>query len=141
MINQEDKIHYNTIKLSESIYIHQLQNNNLEELIINYKNQNYKFHKVKFINEFKFYRNKLNIHQYIALRWYNPWEYTAMVEFHDFDIKRILKGDIENDRKEICNFQSDVIFSNNWIEIEFEKCFPNYKQNPILEKMKLELYP
>lgn len=137
--NEKNKMYNNTILISKDIYIYQLFEDNPNELVINYDGNNYKFHKVTFINEFKFYRSRIDIHQYIAIRWYNPLEYIALVEFHDFDIKRILRGNSETERQEICGIYSSItIMPDNWIEIEFNSCFPDYKRKAILETMKHE---
>lgn len=131
---------YNTIQISRNIYIYQLFENNTDEFVINYNSNNYEFHRVNFINEFNFYRSRIDIHQYIAIRWYNPWEYIALVEFYDFDIKRILRGHLKEERSEICNiYNSIIVFPDNWSKIDFKSCFPDYKQEAILETMKRKL--
>ena len=90
ILDKENKIHYNTIQVSEGIYIHQLIDNNPEELIINYNDICYNFHRIELINSFKFYRSPKDAHKFVAIRYHVPWEYTIMVEFQDFKIKRII---------------------------------------------------
>lgn len=139
-LDDKNKILHNTIQVSKNIYIYQLNENSLDEFVILYNDNYHPFHRVSFFNEFKFYRSRIDIHKYIAIRWHNPWEYVALVEFQDFHIKRILQGDVQEERSEICNYHTDIsTFPDNWTEIEFRTCFPDYHQKAIQKTIKDKL--
>lgn len=139
ILEKENKKYYNTILLSKSIYIHQLSDNDLKEIIINYNGTNYDFHRVEFINSFKFYRSPKDVQKFIAIRWYNPWEYIAMVEFQGFEIKRILNGENQKEKDEINHCYWEEILAEKWSEINFETFFPPYKHNDIINKIRSEI--
>ena len=140
ILNEKDKIHYNTIQISENLYIHQLFDN-ADDFIILYKGNKYNFKKIEFINTFKFYKSNEKPSKLIAIRWYNPWGYIALAEFDDsFNITRILKGNIEEQRKEINDWNYKILSNtNNWRECNFKHYFPHYKQAGLIKKLKNEL--
>lgn len=139
ILTEENKKHYNTIQLSESIYIHLLDNNDLKDIDIKYNDTIYHFHRVEFIKSFKFYRSPKDVHKFIAIRWYNPWEYIAMVEFQGFEIKRILKGTSKMEQDEIIHCYWEEILAENWSEFNFKTFFPPYKHNDIINKIRSEI--
>lgn len=73
------------------IYIHQLLDDDLKEIIIKYNDVNYSFHRIELINSFKFYRSPKDVEKFVAIRWHSPWKYVAMIEFQGFEIKGYLK--------------------------------------------------
>lgn len=135
--DKNNKEIFNTIHLSQNIYIYQLITE--DSLFLTIENENLEFYRLGFINEFKFYRNTEIPSKYIAIRWYSPWEYIAMVEFQEFNIARVLTGKIENDRTNINKMHTDIWNSEKWIEISFEGSFPQYKQKEIVESIKQQL--
>ncbi|MDD3038642.1 hypothetical protein [Bacteroides sp.] len=135
--NENNKSTFNTVRLSQNIYIYQLITD--DNLYFTIKNENIEFNRLGFINEFKFYRNTEIPSKRIAIRWYSPWEYIAMIEFQDLSITKILTGKIEKQRTEIINTYEEAIFPKKWTEISFKDSFPYHKQNEIIEYIKHQL--
>ena len=139
IIEKENIKHYNTIQLSKYIYIHQLLDDDLKEIIIRYNDVNYHFHRVNFINSFKFYKSPKDVEKFVAIRWHSPWKYVAMIEFQGFKIKRILKGESKEEQDEIRHCYLEEILPENWSELNFETYFPDYRQINIINKIKNEI--
>ena len=139
ILEKENEKHYNTIQLSKSLYIHQLSNNDLNEIIIKYNDVNYSFHRVELINSFKFYRSPKDVEKFVAIRWYSPWKYIAMIEFQGFEIKRILKGDSKKEQDEIRHCYLEEILPENWVEFNFRTFFPLYRQEDAIDEIKSKI--
>lgn len=139
ILERENEQHYNTIQLSKYIYIHQLLDDDLKEIIIKYNGVNYPFHRVELINSFKFYRSPKDVQKFVAIRWNSPWEYIAMVEFQGFEIKRILKGESKKEQDEISHCYWEEILAKNWIEFNFKSLFPHYRQIDIISEIKSKI--
>lgn len=135
--SEKDKSTFNTIPLSKSIYICQIIND--DNLFVTIKEEKIKLNRKGFINEFKFYRNTEIPSKYIAIRWYSPWEYIAMVEFQGLEVIRVLTGKNEYERTEINEYHTNVLMCDKWIEFSFFQLFPNYKQSEIVESIKKQL--
>lgn len=139
ILEKENEKHYNTIQLSKSLYVHQLSNNDLNEIIIKYNDVNYSFHRVELINSFKFYRSPKDVEKFVAIRWYSPWKYIAMIEFQGFEIKRILKGDSKKEQDEIRHCYLEEILPENWVEFNFRTFFPLYRQEDAIDEIKSKI--
>lgn len=139
ILERENKKHYNTIQLSKYIYIHQLLDDDLKEIIIKYNDINFSFHRVELINSFKFYRSPNDVEKFVAIRWHSPWKYVAMIEFQGFEIKRILKGDNKKEQDEIRHCYWEEILPENWYEFNFETYFPSYRKIDIINEIKSKI--
>lgn len=139
ILERENEKHHNTIQLSRNIYIHQLLDDDLKEIIIMYNDVNYSFHRVELINSFKFYRSPKDVQKFVAIRWNSPWEYIAMVEFQGFEIKRILRGESKKEQDEISHCYWEEILAENWVEFNFKSLFPHYKQIDIISEIKSKI--
>ena len=140
IVSTEEKIHFNTIRLSNSIYIHMLFDNCDDDICIYYNQMKILLRRVKLINQFKFYINNENTKQVIAIRYNSPWEYAALVEFNLFEIKRIFSGSKEEEKSEIIRYNLELSdFSNKWRLIDFEHFFPKHLQKDIIKELKMKL--
>lgn len=139
ILEKENKKHYNTIQLSESLYIYQLSDNDLNVITIEYNDTNYHFHKVEFIDSFKFYRSPKDVQKFVAIRWHSPWKYAVMVEFQGFEIKRILKGESKKEQDEIRHCYLEEILPENWVEFNFKTFFPSYRQEDVIDEIKSKI--
>lgn len=139
ILERENEQHYNTIQLSKYIYIHQLLDDDLKEIIIKYNDVNYSFHRVELINSFKFYRSPKDVEKFVAIRWHSPWKYVAMIEFQGFEIKRILKGNSKKEQDEIRHCYWEEILPEKWSELNFETYFPLYRQIDIINEIKSKI--
>ena len=128
------------LKYHETILIFYVEYKNIfDHLLIKYNDTIYHFHRVEFIKSFKFYRSPKDVQKFIAIRWYNPWEYIAMVEFQGFEIKRILNGENQKEKDEINHYYWEEILAENWSEFNFETFFPTYKHSEIINKIRSEI--
>lgn len=134
--------YHNTIQVSDSINLFQLLTDN--EIVLKLKNINGQnnlvsevFNRVGFENEFSFYQNIEVANKYNAVRWYNPWEYTILLEICNYSITKIISGSNEEGKSIISSFinqESQDI--SKWIKVNFQSHFIYSRQKDLIKKMQ-----
>lgn len=134
--------YHNTIQVSDSINLFQLLTDN--EIVLKLKNINGQnnlvsevFNRVGFENEFSFYQNIEVANKYNAVRWYNPWEYTILLEICNYSITKIISGSNEEGKSIISSFinqESQDI--SKWIKVNFQSHFIYSRQKDLIKKCK-----
>ena len=132
--------YHNTIQVSDSINLFQLLTDN--EIVLKLKNINGQnnlvsevFNRVGFENEFSFYQNIEVANKYNAVRWYNPWEYTILLEICNYSITKIISGSNEEGKSIISSFinqESQDI--SKWIKVNFQSQFIYSRQKDLIKK-------
>ena len=134
--------YHNTIQVSDSINLFQLLTDN--EIVLKLKNIKGQpnlvsevFNRGGFENEFSFYQNIEVANKYNAVRWYNPWEYTILLEICNYSITKIISGSNEEGKSIISSFinqESQDI--SKWIKVNFQSHFIYSRQKDLIKKMQ-----
>lgn len=139
MDDRNDKRTFNTMMLSENVQIFQIINDDEISIKIGKENDSYILKRLSFKEEFNFYRNMEFPSTYVAIRWFNPWEYVAIAEIKDCNVVKVMTGNIEEQRIRINEIHSDLLMSPKWLEVNFESVVPGYKQNEIINDITKQI--